>query len=84
MLPLSPGYQRSRLRLHKLRTLITTKSEDTVKQTGDGSRRHFLKASSMLGKLIFFNEHEKGIHFAAWEQRELFVTDLRGAFKSLR
>ena len=35
-------------------------------------------------KLIFFNKHDKGTHFAAWEQPELFVTDLRGAFKSLR
>ena len=27
---------------------------------------------------------DKGTHFAAWEQPELFVTDLRAAFKSLR
>ncbi|MEY2574928.1 MAG: hypothetical protein QOF80_415 [Verrucomicrobiota bacterium] len=35
-------------------------------------------------KLIFFNKHDKGTHFAAWEQPELFVNDLRAAFKSLR
>src|ERR1700730_8495217 len=35
-------------------------------------------------KLIFFNKHDKGTHFAAWEQPELFVSDLRAAFKSLR
>ncbi len=35
-------------------------------------------------KLIFFNQHDKGGHFAAWEQPELLVADLRSAFKSLR
>lgn len=35
-------------------------------------------------KLIFFNKHDKGTHFAAWEQPELFVSDMRAAFKSLR
>jgi len=35
-------------------------------------------------KLIFYNNHDKGTHFAAWEQPELFVSDLRAAFKSLR
>jgi pimeloyl-ACP methyl ester carboxylesterase len=34
--------------------------------------------------LIFFNKHDKGIHFAAWEQPELLTSDLRAAFKSLR
>lgn len=35
-------------------------------------------------KLIFYNKHDKGGHFAAWEQPELIVKDLRAAFKSLR
>ena len=35
-------------------------------------------------KLIFFNKHEKGTHFAAWEQPEYLTADLRAAFKSLR
>ena len=35
-------------------------------------------------KLIYYKKHDKGGHFAAWEQPELFVTDLRAAFKSLR
>ena len=34
--------------------------------------------------LLFFNKHDKGIHFAAWEQPELLTADLRAAFKSLR
>jgi len=34
--------------------------------------------------LIFFNKHDKGGHFAAWEQPELLVGDLRAGFKSLR
>jgi len=35
-------------------------------------------------KLIHYNKLDKGGHFAAWEQPELFVTELRSAFKSLR
>jgi pimeloyl-ACP methyl ester carboxylesterase len=35
-------------------------------------------------KLIYFHEVDKGGHFAAWEQPELFSAELRAAFKSLR
>ena len=35
-------------------------------------------------KLIHYSRHDKGGHFAAWEQPELLVSDLRAAFKSLR
>jgi pimeloyl-ACP methyl ester carboxylesterase len=34
--------------------------------------------------LTYFNEVDKGGHFAAWEEPELFATELRAAFKSLR
>lgn len=34
--------------------------------------------------LIYFNEVDKGGHFAAWEQPELFSKELRAAFRSLR
>ena len=34
--------------------------------------------------LIYFNEVDKGGHFAAWEQPELFSTEIRAAFRSLR
>jgi pimeloyl-ACP methyl ester carboxylesterase len=34
--------------------------------------------------LIYFNEVDKGGHFAAWEQPKLFSEELRAAFKSLR
>jgi pimeloyl-ACP methyl ester carboxylesterase len=34
--------------------------------------------------LIYFREAEKGGHFAAWEQPELFSAELRAAFRSLR
>jgi pimeloyl-ACP methyl ester carboxylesterase len=33
--------------------------------------------------LIYFNEVEKGGHFAAWEEPELFSTEVRAAFSSL-
>jgi hypothetical protein len=35
-------------------------------------------------KLIYYNRLDKGGHFAAWEQPELFTMELRAAFKSLR
>jgi pimeloyl-ACP methyl ester carboxylesterase len=35
-------------------------------------------------KLAYFHEVDKGGHFAAWEQPELFAAELRAAFKSLR
>src|SRR2546421_1883288 len=34
--------------------------------------------------LLYFNEVDKGGHFAAWEQPELFTTELRAAFRSVR
>jgi pimeloyl-ACP methyl ester carboxylesterase len=34
--------------------------------------------------LSYFHEVDKGGHFAAWEQPELFSAELRSAFKSLR
>jgi pimeloyl-ACP methyl ester carboxylesterase len=35
-------------------------------------------------KLIYYNKLNKGGHFAAWEQPQLFVGEMRAAFKSLR
>ena len=34
--------------------------------------------------LAYFNEAEKGGHFAAWEEPESFTNELRSAFRSLR
>jgi pimeloyl-ACP methyl ester carboxylesterase len=34
--------------------------------------------------LVYFHEVDKGGHFAAWEQPELFSAELRAAFRSLR
>jgi hypothetical protein len=34
--------------------------------------------------LIYFNEVDRGNHFAAWQEPELFVSELRAAFRSLR
>jgi pimeloyl-ACP methyl ester carboxylesterase len=35
-------------------------------------------------KLIYWNEAAKGGHFAAWEQPQIFATEIRAAFRSLR
>jgi pimeloyl-ACP methyl ester carboxylesterase len=34
--------------------------------------------------LVYFNEADKGGHFAAWEEPEVFSTEVRAAFRSLR
>jgi pimeloyl-ACP methyl ester carboxylesterase len=34
--------------------------------------------------LIYYNKVDRGGHFAAWEEPELFSTEIRAAFKSLR
>jgi pimeloyl-ACP methyl ester carboxylesterase len=34
--------------------------------------------------LIYFNEADRGGHFAAWEEPKLFASELRAAFRSLR
>ncbi len=35
-------------------------------------------------KLMYYNKLDKGGHFAAWEQPELFAQEIRAAFRSLR
>jgi pimeloyl-ACP methyl ester carboxylesterase len=41
-------------------------------------------AEKVYPNLIYFNEAEKGGHFAAWEEPQLFSEELRAAFSSLR
>ena len=35
-------------------------------------------------KMIYYNRHDKGGHFAAWEQPQLLSEDLRVGFRPLR
>ncbi len=41
-------------------------------------------AERAFPKLIHYNRLDKGGHFAAWEQPELFVNELRNGFRTLR
>jgi pimeloyl-ACP methyl ester carboxylesterase len=41
-------------------------------------------AEQAYPNLIHFNEVDRGGHFAAWEQPELFSTEIRAGFRSLR
>ena len=41
-------------------------------------------AEQAYPNLIYFNEVDRGGHFAAWEQPELFSAELRAGFRSLR
>ena len=41
-------------------------------------------AERVYPNLTYFNEVDKGGHFAAWEEPELFAEEIRAAFRSLR
>ena len=41
-------------------------------------------AEKAYPKMIYYNRLPKGGHFAAWEQPELFVTEMRNGFRTLR
>jgi pimeloyl-ACP methyl ester carboxylesterase len=41
-------------------------------------------AEKAYPKLVYYKRHPKGAHFAAWEQPQALVEDLRAGFKSLR
>jgi pimeloyl-ACP methyl ester carboxylesterase len=56
---------------------ITVFPEDVYRPPETWARRAYRN-------LIYFNEVDRGGHFAAWEQPELFAAELRAAFRSLR
>jgi pimeloyl-ACP methyl ester carboxylesterase len=41
-------------------------------------------AAKAYPKLLFYRKHPEGAHFAAWEQPQAIVADLREGFRSLR
>src|SRR5262249_30099556 len=44
--------------------------------------RHWVKMA--YRNLVYYNEVDRGGHFAAWEEPELFASEMRAAFSSLR
>jgi hypothetical protein len=44
--------------------------------------RHWVKRA--YHNLIYYNEVDRGGRFAAWEEPDLFASEMRAAFKSLR
>jgi len=55
---------------------VTVFPEDVYRPPETWARRAYKN-------LIYYHEADKGGHFAAWEQPELFAAELRAAFKSL-
>jgi pimeloyl-ACP methyl ester carboxylesterase len=41
-------------------------------------------AEKAYPKLVYYNKHDRGGHFAAWEQPQLLTQDVRAGFRSLR
>jgi pimeloyl-ACP methyl ester carboxylesterase len=56
---------------------ITVFPDDVYRPPESWARRAYKK-------LVYFHEVEKGGHFAAWEQPELFSAELRASFRTLR
>ncbi len=56
---------------------ITVFPDEVIRAQEAWARRAF-------PSLVYFNEVDKGGHFAAWEYPELFSAELRAAFKSVR
>src|SRR5262249_8004972 len=56
---------------------ITVFPEDVYRAPETWARRAYRN-------LIYFHEVDKGGHFAAWEEPELFASEFRAAFRSLR
>jgi pimeloyl-ACP methyl ester carboxylesterase len=56
---------------------ITVFPEDVYRAPETWARRAY-------PKLTYFHEVDRGGHFAAWEQPELFTSEMRAAFKSFR
>jgi pimeloyl-ACP methyl ester carboxylesterase len=61
----------------KLPVAITVFPEDVYTSPESWARRAY-------SNLIYFHEVDKGGHFAAWEQPQLFAEEMRAAFKSQR
>jgi hypothetical protein len=69
------------------RELVQDRSQGVQKATvfpGEIYRAPRSWAERVYPNLIYFNEVERGGHFAAWEEPELFTTEMRAAFNSLR
>ncbi len=43
-----------------------------------------VEAMQAYPNLVYFNEVDKGNHFAAWGQPDLFTSEVRAGFRSLR
>jgi pimeloyl-ACP methyl ester carboxylesterase len=61
----------------KLPVAVTVFPDDVYYPPESWARRAY-------GNLIYFNQAKQGGHFAAWEQPQLFIEELRTAFRSMR
>ena len=61
----------------KIPVAITVFGEDAYRPPESWTRRAY-------PSLVYFHQTEKGGHFAAWEQPELFASEMRAGFASVR
>jgi hypothetical protein len=55
-----------------------------VIKTADLDVRVYARVETVYPDLAYFNEVDKGGHFAAWEEPQLFSEELRSTFATLR
>ncbi len=69
------------------------RQDSPVRRSRSRSAHHvpgeIFRAQSSWGEksypnVTYFNEVDRGGHFAAWEEPELFATEIRAAFSPLR
>jgi hypothetical protein len=61
--------------------MLAAKTSDRPRHAGPHVPRSW--AEKAYPKLIHYNKMPRGGHFAAWEQPELLVSEVRASFKSL-
>jgi pimeloyl-ACP methyl ester carboxylesterase len=61
-----------------------TRATAVARRTRSWAQHDTIRAERSYHRLIHFNEVDRGGHFTAWEEPELFAAELRAAFRSVR
>jgi hypothetical protein len=79
-----PGRADAFKRLRPTRLLLRFRAGRLHHLSGRGHLRPAQRVEIVYPTLTYFNEVDRGGHFAAWEEPELFTSEVRAAFRSLR
>ena len=83
--PVVLGVRTSRRRSRPARLPRRSRSRSaSPRSPARSSRPRAAGSRRSIPSLAYFNEVDRGGHFAAWEEPELFAAEVRAAFRSLR